>query len=520
MGVQSASWLKKRRPGLTLLLGILLLGACLRALAVSRFHFYTDSYNYMLMAKFFAENGRMIGSLGDRGGLFVPSPSPVYKWAYPMSIALPVKLGWDPERAGRAVCFAMGLSTVLLASSLSKSLYGKVRHGAWGALLMAASYENVTWGGFVLADVPGLFWILLSLWSLVVPKGAVFRFLAGLFLAMAGLSRTELCVIALPLMLLLWAKGKERPFRLFLFAVSFLGLWISVTAFFGARIPADHFQTGGTTPSLIDKVFGRFLELQRLDARHVLTFVVAEGALCLSGAAGLLFWARERSWGRLLLWGAYAFPLALLYNVSPNEHHRYYTQLLPCLLLPSVYALGKRPEALKDAGRLWTAVLKALPWIVGAGVLVQCAQIAFRGHREMDYPQEAGKWVKELLEKGKVGRYEILFCVEERALFFYTGMSCRELSGRSPYLDPDGVSRGESVLFLVDDYQVRPRMPGFVERLETSPDVTLVAQKEAEALSSSVYALEEGQGRSLYLFRAPGALAWRLAEGDWKEHDG
>ena len=519
MGLQGTSWLRKRRPGLSLLLGLLFLGGGLRALAVSRFHFYTDSYNYMLMSQFFAQTGCMTGSLGSRGGSFIPSPSPVYKWAYPMVVALPVKLGMDPERAGRTVCASMGLATILLATSISRKLFGKVRHGAWGGLLMAVSYENVTWGGFVLADVPGLFWVFLSIWLLLVPKGAFFRFLAGVSLAAAGLSRTELCLVSIPLWLVVAFKEKKQPFQSILFLLSFLGVWTSVTLFFGARIPSECFQAGGTTPSLLDKVFGRFFELQRVDLHHVVTFVLAEGALCLGAMAGFLLWVRERRWKHCLLLGAYVAPLALIYNVSPNEHHRYYTQLLPALLIPAVYALGKGKDKLEEAGWLWKRTLQALPWLVCVGLFLQCLQISIRGHRESDYPQEAGRWMRMLLEEGKVNRYEILFCVEERAVYFYTGLSCREVSAQSPYLNAEGISKGETVLFLVDDYQVRPRMPGFVEFLERHPEASLVQKKESDALCSPVYQREKNEARWLYLFRVPGALALELSQGNWKRDD-
>jgi len=505
---------------MTLLLGILALGLLLRLLAISNFHFYTDSYNYMLMAQFFTQTGQMHGPMGSTGDLFVPSPSPIYKWGYPLLLSIPIRLDMDPESAGRSLGILLGCSTIPLAYYFSKKLHGNIRHATWAALLMGFSYENVTWGGFVLTDIPALFWVLCSCCMVVGLHGWLSAIFSGFFLAMAGLTRTELSLLIIPIALFLCFREKKPLGTIFLFLLVFLSVFLFVIFHFGDQIPIQESQGEKEISSMFVKVLGRFLHLERLDVRHVFTFMMAEAALCWTAFIGCVLWFKEGEKGKLLLLGSYLCPLILLYNVSLNEHHRYYTQLLPALVIPSSYALGAGFDSKRVANRLWRWIMISLPWVAALGIFLQCVQVVSKGHRSMDYPQESARWVKRLLDDGKIKRYEKIFGVQERALYFYTEMECRKLSGQFPYMNVEGITGGETVLLLVDEIQVRPSMPGFMEAIEEDPRSFLVDRRESEALLLPVYGRHPGQERTVYLWRVPGDLLWSLAQGHWKVERG
>lgn len=487
---------------------LLVLGAGLRLRAISSFEFYTDSYNFMLMAQEFVHSGRMNGTLGPAGEIFIPSPSPFYKWGYSLMMSLPVALGVEPEWAGHGVAFLAGILCPLAAFAFLLGLSHKTGVALAGFALMIFSYDAVTWSGFVLTDVPALATGLLGLALLTHAKRGVHWVLSGLLIGWAAIERSELLSLALPCLLIL--LNQRSGVRAFVgVMMPLFALFIIVTAILGSQIPQTHFIMGGTTDSLFDKIFGRFSDIGRVfRIKHLLRFALAEGPIVLCAGLGLLILVRDRHRWFLLLFVVLVGPLTVLYNAS-LEHHRYYTQILPGLLIPASLWLGQREEWVRVwPGRPWVG--KACLGLAVAGMVFQAVEIARRGHRQQDYPGEVGQWVASLEADGRIQREDVVFTIDERAIHFRTGLSCRSLRASPPHLDMEGLTQSSRMVFVVDDYLVYRRIPGFREALERG-GAQLLGRMESVALLDDVYGLEEDDSRGVEAWRVPWVVAKDIA---------
>lgn len=505
---------RAHRSFILFLIVLAVIGIGLRLRAISSFDFYPDSYKFMLMAREFARSGSPNGQLGPEGDLFIPNRGPVYKWGYPMMMSLPAALGADPRWTGHALATLAGFLCPFAAFAFLFGLCRRIEPALAAFALTVFSYEINAWSGYVLSDIPALATGMFGLAALANAKRELHRILAGLLVGWACVIRTELLLLALPcVLLMLNQKQGWRAFPSFL--VPFGLLFFGTLAYLARQIPKNEFLMGGHTSSLFDMLWGyASAAIHRLSVKILIHFAVLEGPLTFCAGLGFLGLVRQRRLGFLLLSLALIMPLILTYQLGGNHQHRYYVQIIPGLLIPASLWLGQKDWW----GNLWpgraghSRVGRACVAIALAGMGIQAVAGVAKGHRQEDYRTELGRWVASLKTQGKILDKDVIFTIDELAVHLETGLSCRGIRRTPPCVDVGGLVQDSEVVFVIDDYLVGRKMPGFRENLVSRSG--LLASTESVALLNPVYRLKQGAPRRIEAFRAPLSVAGDLV--DWQ----
>jgi hypothetical protein len=140
---------------------------------------------------------------------------------------------------------------------------------------------------------------------------------------------------------------------------------------------------------------------------------------------------------------------------------------------------------------------------------IQAAAGVAKGHRQEDYRTELGRWVASLKAQGILLDKDVIFTIDELAVHLETGLSCRGIRHTPPCMDVEGLAEDSEVVFVIDDYLVGRKMPGFRENLASRS--RLLASTESVALLNPVYHLKQGAPRRIEAFRVPASVARDLA---------
>lgn len=351
-------WQKRALRRLSLM-GLLLLGAALRYINLSAYTFYPDSFQNMTIARLITEHGRLSGPLGE-SGFFYPQFIQWTRPVYPLLIAASHLIVPDWYLAARIVAFLFGLLGLVLAYLLGATWFGQRRYGLAAVFLSAVSFNHVVWGGFILTETVGVFFLLLCLvllGRLKRTQGPWLSFWLGIASLLAVLTRYEYATLIPLLLVAVWQlKGQAWRFWLAGWIVGLLAVW---PLYLGVELwRLEPFQSGLVRLAAISAgaaALTGLVFLREWRFRFGLVWLAFLGlAVLLPGFRA--FWLSDFLLSGLFLLGAWRLSqesqkglvaglllacilLSATYGSSNAAMQRYWTHLIPFLLIPAAYGL-------------------------------------------------------------------------------------------------------------------------------------------------------------------------------------
>jgi hypothetical protein len=197
---------------------------------LSRLHgglLYPDGYQYLLMSRGIARNGRAILNTGHGGNVLLPNADAALKPFEPLLVALLHFTGFGWWDAARVVTAASGVGVIVLAAALTWQLTRSNVLAGCAAALCIASPSITWWSGFLgpdaLAPCLGLAALLAGLRGR--PR------LAGVLAGLAATSRPEYALAALVVLIgtLLDRDTRHAALRAAAFALLTVAFVVAVT---------------------------------------------------------------------------------------------------------------------------------------------------------------------------------------------------------------------------------------------------------------------------------------------------
>jgi hypothetical protein len=361
-----------------LLVIIFLFGAFLRFHNISPFKIYPDAYENLLIAQNIITYHRVVGYLGPEGMSFPP----FFMWTrpvYPLLINITNIVTNDMTRAAQTISFLGGVFAIPLTFLFIKKVFIKTSYALAAALLLTLSFNHTIWSGFIMTEAIGVFFMLFFLFSFfatIKQKPTFTRdFLTGICFTLAMMSRYEYAITLLPVGILIFLFSPSPWKRLSsiiggtlictiifiqqLFPLQglFSIVWIQqqdllkksliVVCIFLAIIVLYHWLLRHVKKSMFAQLYKivlilfSFLLIFFFTTNEMLrTFIRNDILISIYTIIGLLLFLRKDS---LQTFGLFVIgsiiPLAIIYYHVNPAMDRYYTHLLPFLLIPASYGL-------------------------------------------------------------------------------------------------------------------------------------------------------------------------------------
>ncbi|MBA3285938.1 MAG: glycosyltransferase family 39 protein, partial [Nitrosopumilus sp.] len=451
----------------------------LRINSLSIYKFYPDSYVPLIIAESIKNYGSVIGPLGAEGMLYPD----FFGWTrplYPLLILIFSVFTDNRESVAQVISFAAGILSIPLAYLYVSSALKSKRAGLLGALLLALSYNHSIWGGFILSDTTGVFFLLFTLWLL-------FRnihqekeladwndLLTGAIFAIALLARYEYTVLIIPFLFLVFNQSPKPLIKT-----------ISISASFSVVLAATYFwlspfsiSSGATT----NQIGGFVSSLGALDLSGLWGFIISDSILSLFFVFGIILLFKGQFIRKLGIFVVISIALLeLLYYQTNPAMQRYFIHLIPFILLPASLGFTKITR--------WLQHHKPSITYAGAGVL--CAllliqsYVTYTGLRKTDnglwftagYEAEAAKIVSGYLPSDV-----LLITSFPEPYYLKTNHSTHSIADTSPFVYiSDSLDKKEVV--IVEDEGMRQIFPEFTKFLHENME----KYKVNEIQNSTVY---------------------------------
>jgi 4-amino-4-deoxy-L-arabinose transferase-like glycosyltransferase len=483
---------------------IILLAVILRYQSISEYKFYPDSYDNIIIAKNIEAYGSAAGNLGDQGMLYPP----FLEWTRPMYPTLIVgldKMFGSEEKAGSFISFILGILAIPLAYLLLKELSGSKITGIIAAFLLAISFNHNSWGGFILTETTGVFFMLLLLLGIskTIAKNTDFLnwkdLLTGVALAAAVLTRYEYAAITIPI-ILLSLHLSPNPWKYLLNIL--LSAFVVISGFLFWLSPWPYSLSSLTNilsnhiwfaiPAII--ILGLVVYKRSFRKPVSLIFLVIFSALFLSAAISSLTnipileknlsgLADFTKWDFVLsisfLFGLYnlykrkSFEYVIFvclsmlilgsnyYQVNPDMQ-RYWTHVIPFMLIPASYLIKNFLRFADENNR----VLIVLPLLLFGGQLY----VSEIGMRKWDdsiwfkpgYEEVSAKNVNKIVEKDSV-----IIASYPETYYLYTNVTTHSVTNTKPFVYLDNFP-SNTTLFIVNDMGMKDYFPNFSQLLDNN----------------------------------------------------
>lgn len=509
----------KKLISIVLLSTLLLIGIFLRIPNITPFTVYPDSYQNLLVAENIATYQSVVGFLGPNGMLYPD----FFMWTrpvYALFILIVSNFGIQSEIAARSIAFVLGIFAIPLAYFVLQALYKDTKDSTAialsGAALLTFSFNHAVWGGMIMTETTGVFFMLLFLYSFflsVKQPTKFFRYFdlaTGLFFAVAVMTRYEYALLIIPVIIFIFAKSPQPYTYLRNFFMSFLGtiLFMFFTLFpiqsIFPIIFTQHQELLLVAGILIVLSFTVLILIRRQPKR--LKSVFKKFPLYSSGFIALIclyitlqiFFPIQLPWfsedlsflrrffnhdlllsvfsviGIILLlnspkyrfYGYFAITaivvLVLVYHRINPDMERYVTHLLPFLLIPASYGLLQTMLYMKRARM---PLLYALPVIL---FLVQ-GFVSANGLRNLNDPS----WYRLSYEEQVARKIQsvvpddaVLLVSTPEPYYYFFQQTTHSLTDSPPYIYmPDSLENRKVV--IVEDMGMHEYFPTFTYLLRT-----------------------------------------------------
>ncbi|MBX4187973.1 MAG: glycosyltransferase family 39 protein [Candidatus Doudnabacteria bacterium] len=485
---------------LSTLLASMFLGGLIRYANFSDYKFYPDGYQNLIVAENIRTYGSASGTLGEGGGFYPP----FIEWTrpvYPILIDAVDLITSNKEQAAKAVNFALGILSIPLAYFLARKVSGSNVVGVLVALLLSISFNHVAWGGFILTEVTGVFVLLLLLFITYTSVNKASDYLqwqdllAGVVFAISLFTRYEYSILILPVLYLVYSYA-PNPWKYllnfltgFLFVLGLMILWLGpwpygiepilhvvinkwwVVALFAALIlllklfrPSALLQSKvilGILIMFVLLMIADSLGTGILPLKGIISFAKTDFSLFILAFAGFIFLHLKRNYEAVVFFGLSVLLLSAAYYQTNPSMQRYWTHIIPFLLIPAAFMLDKF-VILARQNKLFILVPVCL--------LSAQAYTSNIGSKQWDN----GIWMKSGYEEvaarkvQKITSREGLLIVSyPEPYYFYSGIPTHSVADVRPYLFIDDSLNNKNV-YVVIDMGMRDYFPEFTKFIETN----------------------------------------------------
>ncbi len=235
---------------------ITVIGAIIRVINISPFKIYPDAYQSLLVAKNIRDYQNIVAPMGKDGLLF-PTAFAWSRPGYPLLIDLFQNIFGDVTKTALYLSVLLGIVSVPLTYLLIKNIYKSESIGLFAALLLALSFDHIVWGGFILTETTGVFFVLILLLSLsyLNKDSTIFDYkdlATGLILGFSVLVRYEYAILLVPIIYYFY-KNFDKP--LLRITNITIGLLVVLIPIFSFLFPIN------STFSALGSQIGRFVKL-------------------------------------------------------------------------------------------------------------------------------------------------------------------------------------------------------------------------------------------------------------------
>jgi hypothetical protein len=471
------------------LLLIIFIGVLLRLNNLSSYKFYPDAYQSLIVAQNLLNYQNVIGRLGEAGMIypqFFLNTRPVF----------PLLILNVPAEITALVC---GILSIPLVYRLVYILFKSSRAALGASLVMTLSFNHTVWSGFLMSDTTGILLMLITL-NLVFSRRSL---LAGIFLGLGILSRYEYLLLILPI---IWIDQKRVDLLTGTAVTLLLGLGLFYPPL--AHVLGAVSQFPDIALALFILPFLVFviwkikilqiiflavavvtLRLYLSGSQGFINFIRTDFALIITAALGSLMISFNRNHLRLLLFSAICMLLmtGIYLRINPLQQ-RYFTHLLPFLIIPAGFAFTK---------------IKWLPIILIA-LQIPITAIGISGWDNGDwnnisYEEVSARQLKPLLNPG-----DVLVASMPEPYFYFTGHSTTSVMNQSPYFFLEHLHPDTPVV-IIQDMATRDIFPDFSKYLDenyqeykisqytTNSNYHYLIHSSPENYPVQIYRLKKGQ---------------------------
>lgn len=493
-----------KRNVLLLLSFITASGAFLRILNLSPFTFYPDSYQSLIGAMNIVNYHSVLGYLGPLGMLYPD----FFMWThpgYPLLIIILSFFTHDFMLSAHIIALLAGIIAIPLSYLYLKSVFRHPAFGLAGALLIAISYQHTIWSGFIMTETLGVLLTLLFLWNFFRSERESSGFmhpsdvLSGCLLAAMILTRYEYAILLVPILFYgVFLHTISFPRLMTIFSAMGLILSLTVTQLF--PIQASLSAITHQLPDLLSRSWKVLLPLILLTpvvvflppkprakllslSNKAIPFLLVLGVVFLLGqmvvgpafplfydltlirnfflkdffitslaVVGLLILIRDqqqRKYAYFVLISCLLL-IPLYHRVNPTMD-RYMTHIIPFLLLPAGYALGRAYTSIRESH---TSRRTALALLLIVAIVLQ-GVLAYRGLR---YGKDTS-WMREAYQD-KAARIvssqlttqpDLLIASFPEPYYFLTGISTQSIADKPPYIFLDKSFDDKRAVIIVDE---------------------------------------------------------------------
>ncbi len=509
----------------------------LRFANLSPFKFYPDAYQNLIVARNIADYHSVVGYLGSEG-MYYPYFLMWTRPIYPLVINFFQLSGLTAEKSAVLICLISSVLAVPAAYFLGRNLFNSKMSGFFAALLTAISFNLTVWSGFVYTEALAVFLNLLFLVSLSRKldkpvKLAEWRdLLSGFLFSLIIFARYEYLLFLIPVILLVVAKSPTAKFKIFnilLGTICTSAIMLTQLYPWQDMLPAifDQFSKLLKIASLFSAISAIFIfVLSRLNKSHkirALNFVAKFsiviitlitlitliqlifpetiifdktfssmrkffqfdfllGIAFLIGIISLLNTEKNRVYGFFAI--SAIFLLWPIYNNINQEMQRYWTHLLPYLVIAATFGLTE----------IWLFVnskvisQKSKGWYVTYGLIaVLVFSQLFVSYRGMKYWND-GNWFRPSYEQKSaqilnsflspsppppnhtgfltVAPSPILLVSMPEPYYFHTNIPTQSIMDEYPYIFIDQ-SLDQRKLLIVYDMGMKDLFPNFSKIVES-----------------------------------------------------
>lgn len=482
-----------------MLILICILGLVLQIHNISDYKIYPDSYVNLVVAKNIENYSSTIGRLGKLGMVYPD----VFFWTRPMLpilIILAHKLIFNPSLSVDFINAAFSVLSILLVYLLLLQTTKSKIVALLSSLIFTVSYNHIVWSGFILTEATAVFFFLLFLYCLfkaLNSESFLLKFtdlIAGLSFVLLVLTRYEFVLLIIPIMIISLTDPLYRTKNSLLFLFNFLlsaFFTATVFAFWLAPWPFDWKSVlFGLKSWIILVILGFFgLGLLFLLSKIKKVRIVLPILFGLALLASALFFPSVKQLllhdflllslffvylsipkqseedFRIFMFVSSSFIiLGLLYLIINPGMERYWTNLIPILILAIGYVLNQLLIFFSG----FSKIKKVL--FVGVFIFLFFAQgyITYQGMHKKDN----GIWFKPGYEEVVSRQIKNLYPNEDLLLvsfpetyYIFTDTSVQSINDHYPYIYIDDSVNDISVL-IVRDYAMQDQFPNFDKFLE------------------------------------------------------
>lgn len=471
---------------------------------MSPYKFYPDAYQNLIVAHNISVYKSVVGFLGDKGMLYPD----FFMWTrpvYPLLINLAQTIFHDGVKAAAFVSLIMGIFSVILIFLMISILFKNKNLGLCASLLLALSFSQIVWGGFIYTETTGNFLMimfLLSLFYSVRHTHNIFGLcdmVSGMLFSAAVFSRYEYVIILLPVILYI-ATETEKPLKYLLNI--FIGFALVTCGFITSIYPRESLlliimsQTGPnisiamkliSASALCFIVYAVILKNLKENIKNyigILFFIILlvtvitiqllnypEGlagfmrhdfVITLTFLIGLFHMLADkkfRSTGYFVLLSSVS--LYLFYLHSNPAMERYGTHLLPFLLIPAGFGLYKIFK--------YSVKYKIILPVAAFALIFQII-LSYQGIKKWD----TGVWFRVSYEEKNAGivasmirdKNILLIASYPEPYYYFTKHSTYSITDKYPFIYIDSSLDNRNVM-IIQDMGMYDLFPNFSKILDS-----------------------------------------------------